>query len=243
MWKLLILFFITFGSNHTLAINEIRLGAPYITSLIEEDGQGYYQRILKQALRGLPIQVYERFYPYKRALLLFERKEMDCIYSFTSVFQDKLGEDKIVYSYPLGAFAYYIFSPKGKPAVSSSQEIVGKRVGAVLGHDSYYMDKLNKDIRLSMVDEDKKNLRLLELKRIDYMIGALPDLTPHLDQLSYNPDKPLVQSFDRITCHANESNKRFLKALSQKLKPMNEQGKYEELGGYLYLKFTDSERY
>jgi ABC-type amino acid transport substrate-binding protein len=220
-----------------LANNEIKLAAPYITGLIEKDGSGYYQKIVSEALSNEKLNVKQQFYPYNRALNLFKENSYDCIYSLTKVLQEELGEDRILYSFPLGAFAYYIFSPKDKPPISSSSDIVDKRIGGVIGHDNYYKDALDKRIELSLAYSDSKNIQLLELNRIDYLIGALPDLNAYIDELNYVPTKPLVQSFDRITCHANDTNKQFLNTLSVQLKKMKEQGRYKEIDENFYLEF------
>jgi len=220
-----------------LARSDILLAAPHITSLVEENGNGYYQRIMQQALGLVSHHVIEQTYPYKRALILFESKRVDCVYSFTSIAQEKFGTSAIAYSYPLGKFAYYMFSPKDTPPVINSSQLLGKRVGGAIGHDVYYRDTLTEGIELNLVDEDHRNVRLLELGRIDFMIGALPDLTPYLPRLSYSSAHPLVENFDRITCHRVAKTEAFLTELSKVLEALNHNGTYRRLAPDLYLPF------
>ncbi len=214
----------------------IRLAAPLITNLVEEDGAGYYQRIIALALPRIDGQVRESFMPYKRALIEFEKQHFDCIYSFTSVLEEKLGKDVIISSYPLGAFAYYVFAPK-HVVLPTTEQLKRSIVGAVLGHERYYRHVLDAEISLDFVHSDETNLKLLSLQRIDYMIAALPDIKPHVSQLNYNPDKPLVKNFDRITCYNNDKNAQFLQRLSTVLKELKRSGRYYELEPDLYLEF------
>lgn len=218
----------------------IRLAAPYITSLIEEDQSGVYQKIMAEALSHTDIPIKQFFFPYKRALTVFEESHVDCIYSFTKVLQEKLGKDKVIFSFPLGAFGYYIFTRKEYPAFTSVNQLTGLKVGAVIGHDSYYRGALNSDTKLLMVSSDEQNIKMLEHLRIDALIGALPDLTSYVHLLSYSPDHPLIKSYDRITCHNNQANRVFIEQLSSTLKTLKVDGTYRRLSGKLYVDFDES---
>jgi len=69
------------------------------------------------------------------------------------------------------------------------------------------------------------------------MIGALPDLTPYVDQLSYSPAHPLVKSYDRITCHNTPYNQVFIDELSVSLRALKDNGRYKKIAKELYLEF------
>lgn len=56
-------------STPALADSGIRVAVPDITSLLTENRDGVYQKILHRALDGLDKDVQERFYPYKRAMM------------------------------------------------------------------------------------------------------------------------------------------------------------------------------
>lgn len=217
------------------AFEKILLAAPSITNLVEGDGNGYYQRLLSMALDADTYE--EKFFPFKRALLLFQQSKADCVYSLTDIAVEALGEDAIISSYPLGSFAYYIFSPKQKPKIESLEQLSGKRIGLVIGHESYYQERLPAEAKISMVQSDQHNMRLLELGRIDYFVGALPDLMPYEHLYNYQATQPLIQSFDRVTCHNTSNNRAFLNLLDKNLKQMKADGWYQKLGKQLYLDF------
>lgn len=231
----------SFAQTNTNTPQTISLAAPYITNLIEEDGSGVYQRIFNEAISGINYQVKQSFSPYKRALLAFEKGHTDCIYSFTKVMTQKLGENKILASFPLGAFAYYMFTKSGRPSLKNPQELERLRVGAVYGHESYFRSTISEKVKLSMVSSDNQNIKKLSLNRIDALIGALPDLGPFLPQLSCSPKHPLLRSYDKITCYNSKKNETFLRDLNVRLQLMKETGRYEEISGDLFYDFDNEE--
>lgn len=227
-------------STPALADTVIRVAVPDITSLLTETRDGVYQRILHRALDGLDTDVRERFYPYKRAMMVFEQKGADCIYSFTEVLERRLGEDAVIASFPLGKFTYYLFTPQDAAPVSSLSKLEGETVGAVIGHETYLDAVLEgHDVNVIWSKNDAQNLIMLEHQRFTAMIAAIPDIRPFMDKLSFESDKPLLESYDRLTCHNTEDNRRFLRRLSAKMKQLKEAGVYEQLAGSLYVEFED----
>ena len=86
---------------------------------------------------------------------------------------------------------------------------------------------------------DAQNLAMLEHQRFGAMIAAVPDVRPFMDELSYDPKTPLLESYDRLTCHNTEANRQFLTRLSARMKSLKEAGLYEQLAGQLYVEFED----
>jgi hypothetical protein len=224
--------------NPALADSPVRLAVPGITSLLTESQDGVYQKILHRALEELEVDVHERFYPYKRAMLVFEQGEADCIYSFTQVLEQRMGEEAVIASFPLGKFTYYLFTPAGEDPVRHLSQLEGQSVGAVIGHETY-LDEVLKDNDVNVIwsKSDAQNLAMLEHERFGAMIAAVPDILPYVDSLSYDPETPLLESYDRLTCHNTEANRRFLRKLSAELRRLKEAGLYRELAGDLYVEF------
>ncbi len=222
----------------------ISIAVPRISNLLEENNSGLYQRIIAEALpeseaRSAGYRISQPFFPYKRALAVFLNGSADCVFSFTKVAERELGADRIVASFPLGAFGYFMFSRQGEPALTMPEQLKGKKVGGVVGHDSYYQHAIG-DIELQLVASDEQNIELLKLGRIDYLIGAIPDILPYAGELTYSLDAPLIKSFDRVTCHNNPRNQRFVTFLSSRLRHLKEHGGYQRLAGNLYLDFDSS---
>ena len=227
-------------SAPALADSVIRIAVPDITSLLTENRDGVYQKILHRALDGLDVNVSEQFFPYKRAMLVFEQHGADCIYSFTEVLERRLGEDAVIASFPLGKFTYYLFTPQDADPVSSLSELEGESVGAVIGHETY-LDRVLEGHAVNVIwsKSDAQNLGMLEHQRFGAMIAAVPDIRPFLDKLSYDPQTQLLESYDRLTCHNTEANRQFLSHLSAEMKRLKQAGVYEQLAGTLYVEFED----
>ncbi|MBW4934940.1 type 2 periplasmic-binding domain-containing protein [Marinobacter sp. F4206] len=216
----------------------IRVAVPDISNLLTENENGVYQKILDRALSNLQVDVDERFYPYKRALLVFEQGGADCIYSFTEVLERRLGEKAVIASFPLGKFSYHLFTTKASPPPEGLASLKGRQVGAVIGHETYLDPLLAEyDIDIVWAKNDELNVAMLDHDRFDTIIAAIPDVRPYLDGLSYAPERPLLESYDRLTCHNNERNQVFLGDLSREMRRLKEQGVYEQLAGDLYVDF------
>lgn len=230
-----------FSQSNPVPIN---IAVPRIANLLEENNSGIYQKIFEEALPEpgvLGYRISQPFFPYKRALNVFLSNSVDCVYSFTKVAERELGKEKVIASFPLGAFGYFMFSRKEEKPLTRPEQLIGKRVGGVVGHDSYYQSAIG-DLNLHLVTSDEQNIELLKLGRIDHLIGAIPDILPYAGELSYSLDAPLVKSFDRITCHNNEQNRQFLSVLSSRLRELKQQGGYQRLAGSLYLDFDESKQ-
>lgn len=235
-----LLFGVSILSAPAMADSVVRIAVPDITSLLTENQDGVYQKILSRALDGLEVTVSEQFYPYKRAMMVFEQRGADCIYSFTEVLERRLGEDAVIASFPLGKFTYYLFTPPGNEPVSALSKLEGETVGAVIGHETY-LDGVLEDHNVKVVwsKSDAQNLAMLEHQRFSAMIAAVPDVRPFLDKLSYDPASPLLESYDRLTCHNTQANRQFLSSLSAEMKRLKNDGVYEQLAGKLYVEFED----
>ncbi len=216
--------------------------APAFTGLISEDGTGTYQIIMKEAASRAGVSFTEKVFPQKRALSTFYKNENSCIYSFTEPASETMGKDRVVVSTPLSVFKMYIFTGKGKPALTSVKQLKG-RVAGVLGYEVWY-DKTNikeSGIDLDMASSDDEALGLLRRDRIQAIISFLPDMNSHLGKLSFSPEHPLFVSYDGITCHNNETGRRFIRAVSPVLREMDEDGTMKKILGDSYLEWGYSD--
>jgi ABC-type amino acid transport substrate-binding protein len=217
----------------------VTVAAPNLANLIEPDGSGIYQRLMARALEPLDVKVEPVFYPYRRALRMFEESRVDCLLSLTDVVRRRIGSDAIVYSYPLGRFSFHIFTLAEDPPIESLEALEGRVVGSIKGHELYLGPTIKGDMALESVPSEAQAVQMLKMGRLDALIAALPDIRPHLDGLSYDPDRPLLESYDRINCHDTAKNRAFIQALSRELRGLKEKGVYQEVMGSLYMPFKD----
>ncbi|EON91965.1 hypothetical protein MARLIPOL_10086 [Marinobacter lipolyticus SM19] len=222
--------------------DRIRIAVPGLSHLTTEAGDGVYQKIIARALENQDVEVNESFYPIRRALLVFEQGEVDCIYSSTEALAQTFGQDELIFSFPLGKFSFFLFTLKNSPPMVSVSALENKRVGVVSGQEHFlhpFLENHHLDVVWSR--NDALNVSMLEYGRFEAVIGAIPDIRPYLDRLSYSPDHPLLESFDRLTCHNTERNRSFLTQLSRELKKLKRDGVYQDIAGPLYVEFDDDE--
>lgn len=109
-----------------------------------------------------------------------------------------------------------------------------------MGYEEWYKTALP-GIRLRMATGDDVAVRILIGGRVQAIVCFLPDMNSYLNELSFSPEHPLFVSYDRITCHNNETGKQFVGAVSPKLKEMNEDGTMKKILGKYYLEWKYSE--
>ncbi len=242
MKKILFVFMLIMFS-FTVQVHAIDIIAPGITGLIEEDGKGVYQLLIKEAAKRANIDYTEHFYPQKRALYYFFKKESPCIYAYTDIAVTKLGKDKIKASFPLGIFKQYIFTNGGTPALTSIDQLKGKRVGGIIGdgEQDWFAAFKKAKINYEFVTRIEQNINKLMAGRIDAMISFMPDVAAYEDKLSYAKHKPIFSSFDMMTCHNNSEGNQFINKISIALKEMKADGTIKAILGDLYLDYDENE--
>ena len=216
----------------------LSVAVPRIQHLLTVDNSGVYQQLMALALENSGIALDQSFLPYRRALREFEQGKVDCIYSFTGVLQGRLGADKVIYTYPLGTFRFYLFTEPGAAIMTSVSDTYGKTIGGIIGHDVYLKPFMEQGMAIDWVRTEAQLVEMLELGRLDAIVAALPDMQPFTNRLTYAADQPLVEDFDRLNCHNTEQNRTAIRTISEKLRQLHEQGRYEEVAGDYYLPFS-----
>jgi len=229
------LFLFFFILSTLLNSAEIKILAPFVPNLVEYNKKGIYQKIIHEAAKKSGVSFQETVYPTKRAVSLFDSKKATCMYLFSDISKEKHGKDKIITSPVLGVAAGYIFTRKGEKPISSFDQLKGKSVGAILGPTEYFTSFVKRNIKIDYAPTTKMNLKKLEIKRIDFIIGFLPDLTPNLPHLSYNKDFPFVVIKDKLTCHDNNEGRLLIEKISPAIDQMKKSGRLKEILGKLYF--------
>lgn len=215
----------------------LSVAVPPIEHLLDRENTGIYQTLMSRALKDTDITLDQQFYPYRRALAAFENGKVDCIFSFTDILLKRAGPDKVVYSYPFGAFRFHLFTlPDTRPLVSLDKNRT-MLFGAVQGHEVYLKSHISGDVAIEWVRTQPQLIRMLQLGRIDAIIAAMPDMQPHTGQLAYQPDNPLIEAYDRLNCHVTKNNLEMLTTISENLRQLHGQGVYQDIAGDLYLPF------
>ena len=217
------------------AFGQVKLALPEIEGLIVSEGSGTYQRLLAEAARRANLTYTSQVFPKTRALETFLRGAYDGIFTYTQTARDRLGASEVLASYPFGAYRGYVFTPPGTPGVSDFAGLKGKVVGGVLGFEGTYTAITKAGANLELVETDAQNLQKLAIGRVSAVLGFLPDLYDQAKSLSYSPQHPFFESYDRLTMRNTESNRKFLQKLSEALKTMHQDGTMRAIVGPAYL--------
>ncbi len=216
---------------------EVRVSAGIFLGIINKDGKGPYQLILKEAAKRANISISEEVYPLKRAVRMFARKKFLAIYGMTDAVIEEIGDDKIITSYPLGVYKLFIFTGKRETPVSSYEQLKGKSIGGVSGYEAYYQELVNNNIRIDYLANEENQIKKLEAGRIDAIIGFMPDWIPFLNKLSYDPGFPIHLGYDYMTVWNTPEGKSFVDKISPVLRDMNSDGTLKKILGGRYMNF------
>ncbi len=220
-----------------LAEEEVHVVAGIFMGIIQEDGQGPYQIILRQAAARADIQITETVYPLKRAIRAFSDRKALAIYGMTDAVIKNTGDDGIITSYPLGVYKLYIFSRKEDPPISSYAQLKGKRLGGVIGYEEYYREILKHNIQIDYLAAEKSQFEKLERGRIDAIIGFMPDWISHLSLLSYDPGFPVHIGYDYMTVWDTPAGRSFVNRISPALQSMHADGTLKKILAERYMEF------
>lgn len=230
----LILFLILIS---TATAQEVKISAGIFLGIINEDGEGPYQLILKEAARRSGLILSERPLPLRRALNEFIDKKALAIYGMTSAVIEEVGEDAILTTYPLGAYKLFLFTRRGEPAVSCYDRLEGKTVGGIIGYEAYYRELEDRGIAIDYMANEENLMKTLESHRVDVILGFLPDWIPFLNLLSYDPGFPVHIGYDYMTVWKSEEGEDFVRKISPALEEMKQDGTFKRILGDRYMEF------
>ena len=221
------------------SFGQVSIALPEIDKLINVEGNGPYQRILEDAATRAGLKYSSVVFPKKRALHHFlERKDFDCLFTFTQTLRDKLGSSSILASYPFGAYKGFIFTPKSSKPLSLNSDLKNLTVGGVTGFEGTYLSLQNKGVKISLYPSEEMIFKMLETKRLDAVLAFLPDSQGRISMLNWDAQQPFFQSYDRLNCRNTTVGQEFLTKLSHELKIMHKNGRIKKLLGSAYLPIT-----
>jgi len=231
----IVLLFLTF-TGASIA-KDVNIAAGIFLGIIEEDGTGPYQLILKEAAKRADVKFSEQVYPLKRAVKMFTNKKVLAIYGMTDAVIEEVGVDNIITSYPLGAYKVFIFTPKDRPVISSFEQLQGKRVGGINGYQPYYQSLVENKVDIHYFTHEDQQLERLKLGRIDAIIGFIPDWTPYLDKLHFDAQLPIHVGYDYMSVWNTPAGQAFVNKISPALLSMKLDGTLQKILAERYIDF------
>ena len=227
------LFYVPFSIS-----KEINISAGIFMGIIESNGSGPYQLILKEAAKRAGIEYSEQVYPLQRAIKTFTARKVLAIYGMTEAVISEIGEEKILTSYPLGIYKVHIFTKKGQPVISNFKQLENKVVGGINGYQQYYQELTKNKVKISYFTHEHSQMDRLNLGRIDTIVGFLPDWLEHSDTLDYDPQFPIYVGYDYMTVWNTPQGQDFVNKISLALQRMKSDGSLKKVLGDRYMEFN-----
>lgn len=209
-----------------------------IEGLHQKDEQGVYDLILKEALTNVTAPVTLNLGDPEETFKTFETCT-DCCYTPANnspLFYDWEGE--VVELAAMNYAKVYIFSPPGKPAFSTFDQLKGKRVGARTGMD-YGKDVAESGLPLMTSDSIVENIQKLDAGELDAFIAFVPDAYLAFKSLNVKPyphseRTPMAIHIDRVICRGAPGE--FTDSLNNSMKALRKNGTMRRILGDTYVK-------
>jgi hypothetical protein len=211
----------------------VNIDLPVVAHLMNSDNSGRYIDLIREACARAAITVETRVFPIKRLNSRIGKKKSNCFFNTKSNVSE-IDRDEVIRSLPLGNARAYIFTLKGDPVVSEFDESL--TYGIIRGVDiplSNFIPIHNAEV--IFVETYRQNVELLKARRIDAVLGYLPDLNPFLGMLSYDLVSPIIDDVDEINCFINQETVSFIKIFNREIRAMMEDGTTKAIMGSFFL--------
>lgn len=170
-----------------------------------------FQRV-SQMLAQQPLQLSALKLPSRRAYLMFSHGEVDCVLDFPENSVKGKDGDGYLQSPPLSQYPFYFFTliESGEP-LSSIEDAEGLVVGIPRRHE-FYLARFAENLKAIEIARSEEQLfRMLELRRIDAILAALPYMEPYREWLRFHKASPLTTATNHLICHNTETNLKLLR--------------------------------
>ncbi len=203
-------------ANYSMA-NEttLRVVAYRIVNVLEQDGSGKYNEILKELTFKTGIKFQLEVLPIARARAAYTLGKYDCLLPLDRMFEQKHLDH--VQSVAFYKAKLYAFTQNGAPPIRTIESLIGLRVGGELGVP--FTPRLTEIVGKNRANDLKELIRMLDRGRFDVIIAYTPDILEvfdemHVVSMSYDPETPLAIYNDALTCRPTKRNIALLKKLN-----------------------------
>ncbi len=199
----------------------LQVVAFHIANVIEQDGSGEYDKILRELSRETGITFELKVLPIARARALYQDGKYDCLLPLDPVFEQQ--HQNHLQSIPFYAAKLYAFTPRRRQPIRNIEGLEGLRAGGELGIP--YTKELIDIIGNNTATRLKDLVQMLDKDRFDAIIAYTPDILEvfeheGIEPLSYDPTFPLAVYEDSLTCRPTDLNIVLMKKINAALEAM-----------------------
>ncbi|MBL4906820.1 MAG: hypothetical protein JKX94_05150 [Sneathiella sp.] len=186
---------------------KLDVAAYKIPNVLEPDGSGEYNKILKKITSKTGIVFHLDVLPIARARAGYKNGDYDCLIPLDPIFEQQHQDH--LQSISFYEARLYAFTQREKAPITDIRGLDGLRVGGELGMP--YTPELTRIIGNNKAKSLKSLVEMLALNRYEAILAYTPDILELLklegpDVLSYDLQFPLAIYKDSLTCRPTNRN-------------------------------------
>jgi ABC-type amino acid transport substrate-binding protein len=206
---------------------------------LDEAGTKHYNQLLGAlSEKGLIFKTKVR--PLKRTLLSFKLDKKSCVFpaSLNALVTNDptIEHQSLVSGKTIDHVSLRIFTSPNRPVIKSISELNNKRVAILNGlNPDFLLKGINAQIEITSNEEVP--LKMLAHKRLDAIIGHMPDVFLAADELGFskpNFEKTVALFKDEnisIVCHQTQENQKFINQFNDLLSTLKHNGELLKILG------------
>jgi len=204
----------------------VDIAALEFTGVVQKNGRGAFDLMMKDLAKSSKVNHnYQIYSPARGARILLSGRS-DCLIP-GSLYPPYYKNMRVIHSESFAKVRYLAFTlPKNK-TITNKTELAGKVIGIIRDEDTWdYEQRFQiNNAKYIKVSSLESLVEMLYHQRIDVAIHDQSDfigMAEHLKKAKPNYDKTNPMAVDKIviSCHDNDNNRAYLKAISPALKSM-----------------------
>ena len=208
---------------------------PEVPRYYQADGNGTYQKLMREILRRSGESAELTHYPLTRATVMFDKYKNACYPVSLKLAVDILGYKLIATSESINRFKIVIATLRGTAMVTSFEQIRGRTIAALPTTDLAAYGYSASSLTVRYVPTHEQGLDLLEAGKVSAMLGSVGDLIALKDKLNYEDADPIYAVDERLVCHPGAKSETFLKKIDPTIRSMKADGSLKTILGEYYL--------
>ena len=208
---------------------------PEIPRYYQNDGNGTYQKLMREILRRSGQSAELTHYPLSRATVMFDKFKNACYPVSLKLAVDVLGYKLIATGESINRFKIVIATLRGVAMVTSFDQIRGRSIAALPTADLAAYGYSASSLTVRYVPTHEQGLDLLEAGKVSAMLGSVGDLIALKDKLNYEDADPIYAVDERLVCHPGAKSETFLKKIDPAIRSMKADGSLKTILGEYYL--------
>ena len=208
---------------------------PEIPRYYQKDGNGSYQKLMREILRRSGEKATLESYPVSRATVMFDKFKNACYPVSLKLAVDVLGYKLIATGESINRFKMVIATLRGNAMVTSFDQIRGRSIAALPAADLAAYGYTASSLTVRYVPSHEKGLEMLEAGKVDAMLGSVGDLIVYKDKLNYEDADPIYAVDEKLVCHPSHAAETFLKKVDPVIRSMKSDGSLKAILGEYYL--------